>query len=58
VTKHLGVLADAGLVRDSRRGRERVWELRRRPLEDAGRVLDGIAERWDQALERLRAMVE
>lgn len=58
VTKHLSVLADAGLVRDSRRGRERVWELRPRPLEDARRVLDGIAEKWDQALERLRALVE
>lgn len=58
VAKHLGVLADAGLVRDAWRGRERVYELRPRPLDDARRVLDGIAERWDQALERLRAMVE
>ena len=30
ITKHLQVLAGAGLVRSTRRGRERVWELRPR----------------------------
>jgi DNA-binding transcriptional ArsR family regulator len=58
VTKHLRVLATAGLVRDSRHGRERRWELRTRQLEEARRVLDLISARWDQALERLRVMVE
>ena len=27
VTKHLHVLADAGVARSRRRGRERIWEL-------------------------------
>lgn len=58
VTKHLHVLAGAGIVRDARVGRERVWELETEPLEDARRALDQISERWDQALERLRALVE
>jgi len=58
VTKHLTVLADAGLVRDFRQGRERVWELRTNQLEEARRMLDVIASRWDDALERLRLMVE
>ena len=58
VTKHLNVLADAGLVRDSWRGRERVWELKTRQLEEARRVLDAISARWDEAIERLRVMVE
>jgi DNA-binding transcriptional ArsR family regulator len=58
VTKHLNVLANAGLVRDSWHGRERVWELTPRQLEEARRALDAISERWDHALERLRAMVE
>jgi DNA-binding transcriptional ArsR family regulator len=58
VTKHLTVLADAGLVRDFRQGRERVWELRTAQLEEARRLLDVIASRWDEALERLRVMVE
>ena len=58
VTKHLTVLADAGLVRDFRQGRERVWELRQEQLDEARRVIDFISARWDQALERLRTLVE
>jgi len=58
VTKHLTVLAGAGLVRDSWRGRERVWELAPRRLDDARRALDAIAAQWDRALERLRDYVE
>jgi DNA-binding transcriptional ArsR family regulator len=58
VTKHLTVLAGAGLVRDFRQGRERVWELNTNELEEARRTLELISKRWDQALERLREMVE
>ena len=58
VTKHLTVLSDAGLVVDFKRGRERVWELRKQRLEDAGRFLDEISQRWDDAIGRLRALVE
>jgi DNA-binding transcriptional ArsR family regulator len=58
VTKHLTVLAGAGLVHDFRQGRERVWELKTSQLEEARRVLDLISTRWDEALERLREMVE
>lgn len=58
VTKHLEVLAGAGLVHDFRRGRERVWELRPQQLGEAQRALDLISRRWDEALERLRKLVE
>ena len=58
VTKHLNVLADAGIVRDFRQGRERVYELRTRQLEEARRILDSISARWDDALERLKTLVE
>jgi len=58
ITKHLEALADAGIVRDSRQGRERVWELEPRRLERARRYLDQISTQWDQALGRLRAYVE
>lgn len=58
ITKHLNVLAGAGLVRDFRQGRERVWELRTHQLEQARHVLDLVSSEWDKALERLRAMVE
>jgi DNA-binding transcriptional ArsR family regulator len=58
ITKHLQVLAGAGITRDLRRGRERVWELERRPLDEARRCLDIVSREWDQALGRLKAFVE
>jgi DNA-binding transcriptional ArsR family regulator len=58
ITKHLEVLASAGLVRGVRRGRERIWELEAARLGDARRWLDGISARWDEMLERLRKFVE
>ena len=58
ITKHLAVLADAGLVRDLRLGRERRWELEVAPLGVARSVLDLVAERWDQRLSRLKSLVE
>ena len=58
ITKHLHALADAGLVRSLRRGRERIWQIRPSRLADAGRALEQISAQWDRALERLRAFVE
>jgi DNA-binding transcriptional ArsR family regulator len=58
VTKHLAVLARAGLVRDERRGRERIWRLESRRLGEAQAHLDRISRAWDDALERLRDLVE
>jgi DNA-binding transcriptional ArsR family regulator len=58
VTKHLLVLAEAGLVRDFRRGRERRWQLEPSRLDEARRALDVISQQWDRTLERLREFVE
>jgi DNA-binding transcriptional ArsR family regulator len=58
ITKHLTVLADAGLVRGTRSGRERRWELELAPLDTARTCLDLVSARWDQRLERLRDLVE
>lgn len=58
ITKHLNVLADAGLVHDARRGREHVWALDADRLDEARRSLDQIARRWDEALDRLKMFVE
>jgi DNA-binding transcriptional ArsR family regulator len=58
VTKHLEALADAGLVHSLKEGRERIWELEPRRLEDAQRYLDQISSQWDRAIDRLRAFVE
>jgi DNA-binding transcriptional ArsR family regulator len=58
ITKHLRVLAGAGLVRDTRRGRERLWALEAEPLDEARRCLDVISRGWDAALARLEQHVE
>ncbi len=58
VTKHLNVLAAAGLVRDVKVGRERLWEFEPAQLDEARRTLELIGRQWEQALERLRAAVE
>jgi DNA-binding transcriptional ArsR family regulator len=58
ITKHLHVLAEAGLVRGSRHGREQLWELEGDQLHEARRQLDVIAHQWDRALLRLKAHVE
>ncbi|HWY48756.1 MAG TPA: metalloregulator ArsR/SmtB family transcription factor [Bryobacteraceae bacterium] len=58
VTKHLQVLAKAGLASNSRLGRESVWELEPQPLDAARQCLDGISAQWDAALDRLRKFVE
>jgi DNA-binding transcriptional ArsR family regulator len=58
VAKHLRVMERAGLVRGSRHGRKSVWELEERRLEIARGYLVRISKRWDDALERLRRLVE
>lgn len=58
ITRHLHALGDAGLVRDARRGRERVWALDLNGVDDAKRYLDEISAQWDAAAARLKAFVE
>ncbi|MDB5967424.1 MAG: ArsR family transcriptional regulator [Polaromonas sp.] len=58
VTKHLQVLADAGLVQHVKVGRERLWQFEPGQLEQARQSLDLIARQWEQALGRLKQFVE
>jgi DNA-binding transcriptional ArsR family regulator len=58
ITKHLRMMEGSGLVRSTRHGRESVWQLDQRRLEDARRYLDMISKQWDNALLRLRKFVE
>lgn len=58
VTKHLQVLAGAGIVKSARDGRETLWQLEPQGFADARRLLDVISREWDDTLERLRAYVE
>jgi DNA-binding transcriptional ArsR family regulator len=58
VTKHLQVLADAGLVADLKQGRERVWQLEPAALDEARQTLELIGQQWEARLQRLKSMVE
>jgi DNA-binding transcriptional ArsR family regulator len=58
ITKHLRVMEEAGLAHSTRHGRESVWQLDQRRLEDARHYLDLISKQWDDALGRLRKFVE
>jgi DNA-binding transcriptional ArsR family regulator len=58
VTKHLQVLAGAGIVRDMKAGRERLWQLDPAQIEEAKRTLEIIGRQWEVALARLKAFAE
>jgi DNA-binding transcriptional ArsR family regulator len=58
VSKHLRVLEDAGVVRSARAGRETLFELEAKSIDDARAYLDRIARQWDDALARLKTFVE
>ena len=58
VTKHLQVLAEAGVVRDIKVGRERLWQLDPARIDEARQTLEAIGREWDMALARLKSFVE
>lgn len=58
VTKHLRVLQGAGVVRSVRVGRENLFELEPKPIEDVRKYLQGVSKRWDDVLARLKSFVE
>ena len=58
ISKHLQVLAGAGLVRAVRRGRDAIWQLEPDQLQQARSYLDDISRQWDHALQSLKTFVE
>jgi DNA-binding transcriptional ArsR family regulator len=58
VTKHLRVLENAGLVHHTRCGRERRFAFDPRPIEDLKGYLEHVSGQWDEALGRLKTLVE
>ena len=58
VTRHLHSLRKAGLVRDAREGRERLFSLDLKRIEVARQYLDQVSAQWDAAAARLQAFVE
>jgi DNA-binding transcriptional ArsR family regulator len=58
ITKHLRVLEAARIVRCMRRGRETLFELDRKPIEELRSFLERVSREWDDALLRLKSFVE
>lgn len=58
ITKHLRVLERAHIVRCTRSGRERLYELDPLPVQSLKNYLDALSNQWDSALSRLRTFVE
>ena len=58
ITKHLRVLERARIVHGVRAGRESLFELDPKPINELREYLDLVSEQWDQALGRLRSFVE
>jgi DNA-binding transcriptional ArsR family regulator len=58
VVKHLGMLADAGMVAKQRHGREVHYRLEGAPLGEAAAWLTTLSARWEQRLLRLKRYVE
>jgi len=58
VTKHLRVLQRAGLVHNTRSGRESLFALDPEPMQEMQKYLNHVSRQWDQALARLKSFVE
>ncbi|SEU10395.1 helix-turn-helix transcriptional regulator [Paenibacillus sp. NFR01] len=58
VNKHLHVLADAGLVRSQKAGRETRYTLQPEPLAEIQQWLSFFERYWDERLLALKRLVE
>jgi DNA-binding transcriptional ArsR family regulator len=58
VVKHLGMLAEAGMVAKERHGREVRYHLEGAPLDEATAWLSALSAQWERRLLRLKRYVE
>ena len=58
VTKHLHVLKQAGVVSSERIGRQTKFTIRPDPIAKARDYLTRASAQWDEAIERLKVVVE
>lgn len=58
ISKHLRALSEVGIIVGEKSGRECLWQLRPKRLDDVLGYLEQISGEWDRAIERLRAFVE
>jgi DNA-binding transcriptional ArsR family regulator len=57
VSKHLRILKEAGLVEAEPRARQRLYELRAKPLRQMHDWLDRYRKHWDERFNRLDELV-
>lgn len=58
VTKHLRVLEHAGIINSIRVGRESLFTYVPDRIEQAQSYLETVSAQWDDALSRLKSLVE
>lgn len=58
ISKHLKVLRDARLVRETRVGRTRVYQLDPQPLQRVSGWVEGYRSFWLSSLENLKHRIE
>ena len=58
VSEHLQVLRVAGLVREERRGRQRVYHLEPQPLAEVGEWLHPFERHWRARMRALRDVLD
>ncbi|WP_420115182.1 ArsR/SmtB family transcription factor [Pseudactinotalea sp.] len=58
IARHLGVLAEAGLVEPERAGRQLRYRALGGRLSELARHLEVIGSGWDRRLDRIKAIAE
>ena len=58
ITKHLDLLASAGLVQSWTQGRERCYAFVPQPLASVTTWIEAIGQQWESRLDHLRTLVE
>jgi DNA-binding transcriptional ArsR family regulator len=58
VSKHLVVLEEAGLVNRRKRGREVLFHVDTRRLDQATRAMAELASQWDRRLDKIKRLAE
>ncbi len=58
LSKHVKVLADAGLITHEKRGRERICRLEPKTMQQAADWIEQYRRFWEDQLDRLAAFLE
>lgn len=58
VSRHLRILAEAGVVGATRHAQQRIYRLEPEPLHEIGEWIQGYADLWADRMDRLGAFLE